>query len=263
MPKIKVNDININYEIHGEGEPLVMIRGYSSSLKMWLFQVPDFSKEFEFVLFDNRGAGETDKPDTPYSIRMFADDTIGLMDALEIDSAHILGISMGGMIAQEIALNHPERIKKLILCATTVGAKGVNASLEIVSMIVRDPSMSEEEFYKRMVPVITTKEILENKKDLVEKVFRMYVENAAPEYANRRQIEAIMFFDSYDLIQRINAPTLVLHGEDDVLVPPDNARILAERIPNANLVFIKGGHLYNMEYPEEFNREVINFLKGT
>ncbi|MFB0560277.1 MAG: alpha/beta fold hydrolase [Candidatus Lokiarchaeia archaeon] len=240
-----------------------MIRGYSSSLKMWLFQVPDFSKEFKVVMFDNRGAGETDKPDIPYSIRMFAEDTIGLMDALEIDTAHILGISMGGMIAQEIALNYSERVKKLILCATTVGAKGISASPEIVSKLVRDPDMSEEEFYRRMVPVITTKEILEKKKDLVEKVFKMYVENAAPEHANRRQIEAIMFFDSYDLIPRINAPTLVLQGKDDVLIPPDNARILAGRIPNAKLVFIKGGHLCNMEYPKEFNREVINFLKGT
>lgn len=262
MPKIKIGDIQINYEIHGKGEPLVMIRGYSSSLKMWLFQVPDFSKEFRVVLFDNRGAGETDKPDIPYSIRMFAEDTTGLMDALEIDSAHILGISMGGMIAQEIALNYPKRVKKLVLCATTVGAHGVNASPEIISKLVRDPNMSEEEFYRRMVPVIVAKDILENRKDLVEKVFQMYVENAAPEYANRHQIEAVMFFDSYDLIPRIKVPTLVLQGVDDVLIPPENARILAERIPNAKLVFIEGGHLYNMEYPEEFNREVINFLKG-
>ena len=128
--KVKVNDINMYYEIHGEGFPLVMIQGIGQSSLMWppIF-LDEVSKSFKIIIFDNRGAGRTDKPDIEYSIKMFADDTIGLMDALNIERAHVLGYSMGGIIAQELVLNYPKRVEKLVLCSTDCGGnKAVHMS---------------------------------------------------------------------------------------------------------------------------------------
>ena len=119
MPKVKVNDIQIYYEVHGEGFPLVMIYGSTGSLDGWDPRlVEGLSKHFKLVLFDNRGAGRTETSNREYTVRLFADDTAGLMDALGISKAHILGISMGGAIAQELVLNYPEKVSKLVLCST-------------------------------------------------------------------------------------------------------------------------------------------------
>ena len=119
MPTVRVGDINIYYEDHGKGEPLLLIEGWGTDLTCWQFQIPEFSTKYRVIAFDNRGAGRTDAPDQPYSFRMMADDAVGLLDALGIGKAHILGMSMGGCIAQEIAIEHPERTRSLILAATT------------------------------------------------------------------------------------------------------------------------------------------------
>jgi len=118
MPIAKINRIDINYMVEGQGEPLVMIAGFSADQSLWKSQLPAFKKKFQVVIFDNRGVGKSDKPKGPYSPRMMSEDTIKLMDFLNIKKAHILGHSMGGLIAQEIAINHPERIMKLILAST-------------------------------------------------------------------------------------------------------------------------------------------------
>ncbi|TET86915.1 MAG: alpha/beta fold hydrolase, partial [Desulfobacteraceae bacterium] len=115
MPKIKVQDIDLYYEIHGEGYPMVLIRGLGSNADHWYTQTPVFSSRYRVVSFDNRGIGRSDKPNEPYTISMMADDTVGLMDALGILRAHILSLSMGGMIAQEIALKYPEKVESLVL----------------------------------------------------------------------------------------------------------------------------------------------------
>ncbi len=117
--KVKVNDINMYYEIHGDGFPLVMIHGFCGTLDVWPRPViEELSKSFKTVIFDNRGAGRTDKPDIKYSIKMFADDIVGLMDILKIEQAHVLGHSMGGSIALGLSINYPERVKKLVPCST-------------------------------------------------------------------------------------------------------------------------------------------------
>ena len=119
MPKVKVNDIQIYYEVKGKGFPLVMIQGLSYSLDGWDPRlVEELSRKYKLVLFDNRGAGRTDVSDREYTMKLFADDTAGLMDALGISKAHVLGLSMGGMIAQELVLNYPEKVAKLVLCST-------------------------------------------------------------------------------------------------------------------------------------------------
>ncbi|MCK4963645.1 MAG: alpha/beta fold hydrolase, partial [Dehalococcoidia bacterium] len=121
MPTTKVGDINMYYEVHGEGEPLLLIMGLGSDLTSWIFQIPEFSKKYQVIAFDNRGVGRTDAPDVPYSTAMMADDTTGLLDALGIEKAHVLGLSMGGFIAQELAVKYPQRVKSLVLAATAAG----------------------------------------------------------------------------------------------------------------------------------------------
>ena len=118
MPIVKANGININYSVTGQGEPLVMIMGLNAPQSGWNDQIPLFKKYFQVITFDNRGAGKSDKPQGPYSIRIMADDAAALMDCLGIKKAHIMGMSMGGMIAQEVAINYPERMMKLVLAST-------------------------------------------------------------------------------------------------------------------------------------------------
>lgn len=123
MPKVNVNGINIYYEIHGSGYPLILIRGLSSNADHWYCQVPAFSPHFSVITFDNRGIARSDIPDSPFTISTMADDTLGLMDLLKIPKAHFLGISMGGMIAQEIAVKYGQRVNGLILACTHCGGK--------------------------------------------------------------------------------------------------------------------------------------------
>jgi len=122
--KVEVNDINIYYEIHGEGEPLLLIEGLGYSSWMWFKQIPAFSREFKVIVFDNRGVGNTDKPDSEYTIETMADDAAGLLKALGLDSAHVLGVSMGGFIAQELALKYPDMVRSLVLISTSFGGEG-------------------------------------------------------------------------------------------------------------------------------------------
>ena len=130
MPKVKVNGIDIYYEEHGSGEPVVMIGGLGADTTLWSKQVPAFSERFRVVVFDNRGSGQSDKPDKPYSIPMFAADTVGLMQALGIERAHVVGASLGGLVAQELVLTHPEMVDRLVLvCTTSNGPRSVRPSL--------------------------------------------------------------------------------------------------------------------------------------
>ena len=135
MPRIKVQDIDLYYEIHGEGYPMVLIRGLGSNADHWYTQTPVFSSRYRVVSFDNRGIGRSDKPNEPYTISMMADDTVGLMDALGISRAHILALSMGGMIAQEIALKYPEKVESLVLACTHCGGKHAISASEEISVI--------------------------------------------------------------------------------------------------------------------------------
>ena len=118
MPKVKVNGIELNYVESGSGDPLLLIMGFGGDHLAWVFQVPAFSGKYRVISFDNRGAGQSSVPDAPYSTRMMADDAVGLLDALGVERAHVLGVSMGGMIAQEVALNHPRRVRSLQLHCT-------------------------------------------------------------------------------------------------------------------------------------------------
>jgi pimeloyl-ACP methyl ester carboxylesterase len=261
MPRQRVGDIEIYYEVHGAGpRTLVLIRGLGSNLLSWYEQIDEFSRHYKCVVFDNRGAGRTDKPDAPYSIKQMADDTAGLMDALGITRAALLGISMGGMIAQEFALHHQEKLSCLILGCTHFGGPGVAQSPpEIVAAVMAGTSATPEQ-QKRQLQAVFCDDTIERRPEVVEKNNRIRAQYPIPPFAFARQIQGIAAFDASARLGQIRIPTMVIAGREDRLVAPANSRFIADRIPGAKLVELPGGHLFMAEYPEQFNRAVIEFV---
>jgi pimeloyl-ACP methyl ester carboxylesterase len=242
MPKVKVNDIQVYYEVHGEGFPLIMIMGLGGNMDWWDPRlIQELSKKFKLIMFDNRGAGRTDISSRKYAIKLFADDTVGLMDALGISRAHVLGISMGGMIAQELVLNYPEKVEKLVLCSTFCGGpKAVQPSQEALAPLMADRgALSPEQIARLTIPLIFTEDFIKKNPDLIELMIQQILKAPISNEAFMQQAIAITEFDTYDRLSQIRAPTLVLHGKMDILVPPENGSILAKAIHNAKLVYFK------------------------
>jgi pimeloyl-ACP methyl ester carboxylesterase len=256
MPKVRANDIQIYYEVRGEGFPLVMIHGLAASLDWWgneLGLVEELSKRFMTVMFDNRGAGRTDVSDRRYTIRLFADDTAGLMDALGIPRAHVLGLSMGGRIAQELALDYPQKVEKLVLCSASCGGKeSVRASEDVMRMLAAEKSA--------ILRAALTEDFVKKNPDLVELMRQRGLKAPISDDAYRRQLRASLESDTYGRLSHIKAPTLILAGRKDILMAPENGSIMAQAIPNAKLVYLENsGHML-VEDMDEVISSVIGFL---
>jgi pimeloyl-ACP methyl ester carboxylesterase len=263
MPKVRVNGIQIYYEVHGEGFPLVMVQGLGANLDQWdPRMVRELSKRFMTVMFDNRGAGRTDVSDRKYTMRLFADDTAGLMDSLGISRAHVLGISMGGMIAQELVLNYPQKVEKLVLCSTNCGGvDSIRASNDVIGMLMVDRStLSQKEMAKMVIPIILTEDFAKKNPDQVELILQRGLKAPISDEAYKRQLSAISGFSTHDRLSQIKAPTLILVGKKDVLVPPGNGSILAEAIPNAELVYLESSAHTLTEDMDEVINSVTGFL---
>ena len=258
MPIIKVNDINMYYEIHGEGFPFIMILGLSCDVNWWTPEIIEATaKDFKTIVFDNRGVGRTDKPEIDYSIKMFADDTIGLMDVLNIQKAHILGFSMGGFIAQEITLNYPERVEKLVLCSTHCGGtKSLPPSNEVMNFLINPPE-DVIELINGFIPLLFTKTFIENRPDFIESYKQQMLKIPIQLTSHRRQLQA-MSFNAARKLKEIQTPTLILQGKEDILIPPGNAEILAKGISGAKLIMLdNAAHLFFQPDPQR----VINLIK--
>ena len=263
MPKVKVKDINIYYEMHGRGFPLIMIMGLSANVDWWdPRMIHELLKKYQLVIFDNRGAGRTDVSNRGYTIKSFAEDTAGLMGALGISRAHILGVSMGGMIAQELALNFPEKVEKLILCSTNCGGKrSVLPSQEILRTLMAGGSvLSPEEIVRMTIPLIFTEDFVKKNPDLLEFSIQQILRAPISKEVFMNQLSAITQFDTCDRLPQIRAPTLVLHGKRDILVPPENAAILAEAIPNATLFYLENSAHGLVEDMEKAIDVILHFL---
>jgi len=273
VPKVRVDDIQIYYEVKGEGFPLVMIQGLSYSLDGWDPRlIEGLSKMFKLVLFDNRGAGRTGVSDREYTMKLFADDTAGLMDALGISKAHILGLSMGGMIAQELVLNYPEKVEKLVLCSTgsqwcfsqeasrILDAMTESSQEELTRMILSLEFASDfpTDFVRKKPSVVLlfTNDFVKEHPDLVDLLILRAAKHPISKEGWIRQLNAIRGFNTQGRLHKIRVPTLILHGRKDVEIPPENSSILAKAIPNSKLVYLeKSAH----RLAEEM-REVINVL---
>jgi pimeloyl-ACP methyl ester carboxylesterase len=263
MPTQRVGDISIYYEVHGEGpQTLVMIHGLTLHSGVFREQTAEFARHFRTVLFDNRGAGRTDKPDEPYTMRQFAADTAGLFNVLQIRRAAVLGISMGGMIAQEFAINYPERVACLVLACTHFGGKSaIRPSPEMGAAIAAGAAATPEQ-RELQLRAGYADETIAGRPDVIEKVNEIRATHPMPPFALARRMQALSGHDTAERLESIEIPTMVLTGTEDRLVPPGNAKMIAERIPGAVLKELPGGHTFFMEHPELFNPLVIDFVKA-
>ena len=268
MPIIQVNDIKMNYELHGEGFPLVMIMGLGAPMSWWdPTLIEDISKKYKVLIFDNRGVGQTDKPDMKYSIKLMADDAVGLMNELGIERAHVLGISMGGMIAQELVLNYPEKVEKLVLCSTHSSMKtslkiGARVLKPILKLYFKSRFKNVEKRGNYLVKVLFSKEFVKENPDFIEKAKERLLQNPT-EFENYwRQLNAVLKHDTRKRLKNMERkPVLIMHGKQDALVNYKGSLLLVDLIPYPRLaLFNNSAHSLFSQETEEVLNTLLNFL---
>ena len=259
MPYALNHRVRIYWEEEGRGDPLLMIMGLGFSLAMWQDLRSSMARHFRTIVFDNRGVGHSDVVLPPFSIAAMANDAIHVLDSAGVSSAHVLGFSMGGMIAQEVALRFPNRVRRLVLgCTNCGGRKAVHADPEVRHALLPRPFAPRERIIAGLLPFIYDDQ---TPRDRIERDVQVLRRNPTPRLGFVEQLLAILSWQSYDRLPQISAPTLVIHGMNDRLIPPGNATILADRIPGAKLVMIPhAGHIFPTDQPERSYMEILSFL---
>ncbi|MCB2194118.1 MAG: alpha/beta hydrolase [Deltaproteobacteria bacterium] len=264
MPFLELNGYSLYYEVHGEGFPLVLIRGLGSNMEHWYEQIPVLSRHYQVIAFNNRGIGTSTAPVLPWSIKDMAGDVAALIDGVAGGRAHVLGISMGGMIAQELALSWPDKVASLVLTATHCGGPHkvlpTQETMDLFNQVVTGTTLAEQLEGRK---ALFSLETLDNRPDVLQRYTQVAAAYEPPPEVMRGQWQAIQEYDTYERLPNISAPTLVLAGADDRLVPQGNADILAQRIPGAKLAVIpQAGHQLVIEQPQATNAAVLDFLAG-
>jgi 3-oxoadipate enol-lactonase len=264
---IPVGDIEIYYEVHGCGEPLLMIMGLGGSILDWGWVLPPkLAERYQVILFDNRGSGRSDQPPGPYSIRQMADDAARLMDALGVEKASVFGVSMGGMIAQELALNHPNRVERLILGCTSAGGSGwIWPPLEVQAYLQPRSDLTLYQALWWSAPAGFPQEFIDAHRDVVERKIQSDLVYPSGLPAYQAQLAAFKAHDAYSRLPSLSLEisSLVLSGDMDILIPPENSRVLERIIPDARLQTIEGaGHFLWISHPEETFAKLAKFMDG-
>jgi pimeloyl-ACP methyl ester carboxylesterase len=254
----------MGYRTVGEGEPLLLITGYAATMDLWdPLVIRELSSRYKVILFDNRGIGATTSTEKPFSIELFAKDATGLLDALKIPRAHVLGWSMGSFIAMEMALRHPDRVDKLMLYAGGCGwndGEGVRAAPE-VSAALTDTSGTPEERAQRLLSILFPKKWFDDHPGFVNTLPRPQTPPSLESV--ERQGRAIgEWKGACARLPGIVQPTLIITGTEDVVIPPGNSLLMASRIKDSWLVRIPGGHSTMYQYPRLFARCLITFLEA-
>ena len=268
--KVRVGDIDVAYKIFGQGEPLLLIPGFSATMDVWdPVMLYKLSSNHTIIIFDNRGIGKTTVGTKTWSIEQFANDTGGLIDALGIKKpVDILGLSWGGYVAQELTLMHPQKVNKLILYGTDCGGKATILSPQISPEIGRSVESGNASI-DTFVSIFFPKEWLKEKENAayVQKVFSAMTPsfNSTPKENIQHQAQTTYNWKgACDRLSNISKPTLVIVGTDDIVRPPANSLMLAEKIPGAWLIQIKGGgHGLMSQYPQQFTAVLETFLSVT
>lgn len=265
MSKVKVKDIEIAYGVEGSGEPVILIGGFTMVKESWRLQVEELMKDFRVITFDNRGVGETTVPTEPFTIADMAGDTVGLMDALGIDSAHVFGVSMGGLIAQILALDYPDRVKKVALgCTTHGGRHAVQPEKEVMDALAKasDATIPVEEGIRMRVPIIFSERFIQEEPERLEEFVQSSVQFSPTPEGAAGQMGALSIFNVKRRLGEIQCPVLVITGSADRMMPPENSRLLYEGIEGAEPYMVDGaGHSFYFEKPDEVNEVLINFFK--
>jgi len=260
MPTTTANGITINYEVHGDGAPLILINGLADDLTSWAYQLDDFSARYKTIVFDNRGLGGSDKPAGPYTTAQMAADACGVLDALGVERAHVLGVSMGGMIAQEFALAYPERVDKLVLCCTCSEPSAFDLRLYRIWEQTA-PLLGLPQMMKELLLWCFTHEFFQQNPEAAQETEEALTGITQPVEAYLSQLHSIQVHNATARLGQISAPTLVLGAPKDLIFPPDQSQQLHDGIPGSQLAFTAhGGHAFLWEWPEEFNKAVLDFL---
>jgi pimeloyl-ACP methyl ester carboxylesterase len=262
MPYTEAGDgARIYYRTSGPtgADPLVLIMGLGWDMTGWQLLMPHLGG-FRVLRLDNRGTGRSDKPNRPYSIRQMALDVIRCMNAAGIDAAHLYGASLGSMIAQEVALDYPARVRSLILGCPSPGAISIPGSPGILRILLNREALSPEESFMKATPFLYGRSLTE-RPEAIEEVMRRRIASRADPIGVRRQLEAVLKWSSLRRLRGLHAPTLIMHGDKDRLIPLSNGRLIATLIPGARLHIIRGaGHVYGTDAPEEHLELLLGWL---
>lgn len=255
VPYVTTKDgAKLAIQVSGDGYPLVLLPGQSNNHHWWDCVRPDFADRYRTITFDYRGTGDSDKPDEPYTTRGFVRDLLAVLDELGVERAHVYGASMGGKVAQWLAVDHPERVAGLVLgCTSSGGAQAVERSREVRRLLAQRGVAAKRALLELMY---TPQWLAEHPGP-----HRTIGDRGMPAHARRHHFAASTTHDSWEALPGITAPTLVIHGADDVFNPAANAPLLAARIPGARLHLIPGArHAYFEEFREVSSRVVLDFL---
>ena len=261
MPHVQLRDVVMYYEEVGDGPPLLLITGLGGHSGGWALQIPALARSNRVIAMDPRGAGRTSAPDKPYSIAGMAEDIVQLMDGLDIAKASVVGLSMGGSIALDLASAHPDRIENLVLIGATARPDGRHRLINEGLIAVHRSSISSGEGALLLAPWLYSRALHEDSERL-----RTAIENfandahPAPDHSFVRQAQALLDYDATGRLAEIAHPTLVLTGDEDILVSPTNGAAIAAAMPNATHQELPGGHLGLVENAQEYNAAILQFL---
>jgi len=258
MPFLENQGCKIYWDERGTGEPLLLIMGLSYPSYMWHRTRPVLSERFRTLAFDNRGVGQSDVPPGPYSMALMASDAAAVLDAAGVETAHLFGVSMGGMIAQEFTLQYPKRVRSLILgCTASGGPHAVQAEPAALQALVRR-DMTPEESKEAIIPFIYDPA---TPRQLIDEDMAIRMRWYPTPLGYWAQLQSIFGWEAYSRISQITAPTLVIHGATDRLIPPANSELIAGRISGAKLVLIPhASHIFETDQPAAAHQAILEFL---
>jgi 3-oxoadipate enol-lactonase len=259
MPFIHNQGARIYWDERSVGQPVLLIMGLGYPSDMWWRTRPALDSRYRTIVLDNRGVGRSDVPPGPYPIALMASDAVAVLDAAEVESAHVFGISMGGMIAQEFALQYPTRVRSLILgCTAAGGPSAVRAEPEVTELLMNRGSMTAEEAALASIPYIYDRDTPRRRIDDDLAIRRPWF--ARPE-AYMAQLQGILAWEADSRLPQLKAPTLVIHGENDRLVRLANGELIASRIPGAKLVTLpNASHIFPTDQSAACHAAILEFL---
>ncbi|HUF80533.1 MAG TPA: alpha/beta fold hydrolase [Burkholderiales bacterium] len=260
MPTAKIGDITMNYTVHGTGDPVVLIGGYASGYwQSWTKYLPILSAGHQVLAFDSRGSGGTDAPDVPYTVEMMADDTLGLMDHLCVERAHIIGRSLGGCIAQAIALRRPQVVRSLTM-TSTFARMGNRGRALVAHWIDTVTELGFPRFFEYLMTYFFSAGFYDSRPEEVRRAIDGLLSASRSVHGFRHTGHAVVTHDVMDRLNAISAPTLLLCGADDLITPASHTREIAGQIPGAEVQIIpEAAHGFLTERPESFNL-IVDFL---
>lgn len=260
MTKLTDTSVPIAWEETGEGPPLLLVMGLGYGRWGWEPLVPLLAPDFRVITFDNRGIGESGHPEGPYTAAMMAEDCRSVLDAAGFDQVHVVGSSLGGMIAQELAIESPENVQRLVLMSTTPGGPDSHPMPSVTTELLAE--------VENLAPEVALHKLVENAltpdapAEVVERIMHHRLDKPQSPEGWQAQAAAGIGYDGSGCAREIGAPTLIVHGESDNVVDSRNAGVLHDLIPNSRVELVAGGHLFFWEHPESAAELIASFLRG-